>query len=367
MTRSRHTGGRQGDRRVTARGINVNVTLLFSLAKHAAVMDAYVAGLEERVRRGLPIDYLASVASFFSSAWTQQSTACSTSAAGATSPGARRSQTRGSPSPTRRTSRRALRCARPGRASPQRVLWASTGTKDARYGDVKYVEELAGRGVVNTMPPGTLAAFRDHGRVADALAGSEDAARAALAEPTAAGITSMWSPHGCSMTASPRSGLDARAARRPGLSPRIHPTTGEVMKRLATTVTQHPVRVLLVRPVALVALLALTSPGGVAERADVMKADQTAFLPDRYESVRAAQLEKRGFPAPDGATATIVVRRRDHARLSASDIARAGRLAQTLATVHGVPTRQPTAAASPRTARCCSARCCSTAPPSTRS
>ena len=108
------------------------------------------------------------------------------------------------------------------------------------------------------------------------------------------------------------------------------------MKRLATTVTQHPVRVLLVWLVAIVALLALTSPGGIAERADVMKADQTAFLPDRYESVRAAQLEKRGFPAPDGATATIVVRRRDHARLSGPDIAGAGRLAQTLTTVHGV-------------------------------
>jgi RND superfamily putative drug exporter len=69
------------------------------------------------------------------------------------------------------------------------------------------------------------------------------------------------------------------------------------MHRLATAVTQHPVRVLLIWLVAIAALLALTSPGGVAERADVMKSDQTAFLPDRYESVRAAQLEQRGFPA----------------------------------------------------------------------
>jgi RND superfamily putative drug exporter len=108
------------------------------------------------------------------------------------------------------------------------------------------------------------------------------------------------------------------------------------MKRLATTVTQHPVRVLIVWLVAVAALTALTSPVGVAERGDVMKTDQTAFLPDRYESVRAAQLETRGFPAPAGATATVVMRRRDHAPLSAADIAGAGRLAQTLATVRGV-------------------------------
>ena len=303
-------------------------------------MDAYVAGLEERVRRGLPVDYLASVASFFvSRVDTAVDHLLARARPQATSPGAPRSQTHGSPTRTRTHLFAGERFAAlaPDGAWPQRVLWASTGTKDPRYGDVKYVEELAGRGVVNTMPPATLAAFRDHGRVADALTGSEDAARAALAELTAAGIdldvvTARLLDDGvAAFAASMR-----RAARRPGLSPRIHPTTGEVMKRLATTVTQHPVRVLLVWLVALVALLALTSPGGVAERADVMKADQTAFLPDRYESVRAAQLEQRGFPAPDGATATIVVRRRDHARLSASDIARASRLAQTLTTVHGV-------------------------------
>ena len=99
------------------------------------------------------------------------------------------------------------------------------------------------------------------------------------------------------------------------------------MKRLGATVTRHPVRVVLVWLVAVVALLGLTSPGGVVERADVMKSDQTAFLPDRYESVRAAQLEQRGFPTPDGATASLVVRRRDNAALTSADIAAASRLA----------------------------------------
>jgi transaldolase len=68
------------------------------------------------------------------------------------------------------------------------VLWASTGTKDPRYSDVKYVDELAGPGVVNTMPPGTLAAFRDHGCPADALTGTAAAASATLRELSAAGI-----------------------------------------------------------------------------------------------------------------------------------------------------------------------------------
>jgi transaldolase len=67
-------------------------------------------------------------------------------------------------------------------------VWASTDTKDARYSDLKYVEELAGPGVINTLPPATLAVFRHHGRVADVLTGSAPAARAALAEIAAAGI-----------------------------------------------------------------------------------------------------------------------------------------------------------------------------------
>src|SRR3954447_1076370 len=108
------------------------------------------------------------------------------------------------------------------------------------------------------------------------------------------------------------------------------------MKRLATTVIRHPVRVVIVWIIAVFAVTALTSPIGVAQRADVMKDDQTAFLPDRYESVRAAQLERRGFPQPNGATATIVLRRRDHAPLTRADIAGASQLARSLAPVPGV-------------------------------
>jgi RND superfamily putative drug exporter len=108
------------------------------------------------------------------------------------------------------------------------------------------------------------------------------------------------------------------------------------MKRLATTVTRHPVRVLIVWLLAVAALLALTSPGSVVDRADVMRSDQTEFLPDRYESVRAAQLEQRGFPTPEGASATIVLRRHDKGRLTRADVSAGSSFARSLATVNGV-------------------------------
>jgi transaldolase len=176
--------------RVTADGINVNVTLLFGLAAHAAVMEAYVAGLEERLRRGLSVDHVASVASFFVSRVDtavdrllaergRDDLAGRAAVANARLAYARAAELFGG--------ERFADLRRAG-ARPQRLLWASTGTKDARYRDVKYVEELAGPGVVNTMPPATLAGFRDHGRVADALTGSTPAARAALADIAAAGV-----------------------------------------------------------------------------------------------------------------------------------------------------------------------------------
>ena len=177
-------------RRVTADGINVNVTLLFGLDAHAAVMAAYVAGLEERLRRGLPVDRVASVASFFVS---RVDTAVDRLlaergrddlAGRAAVANARLAYARAA---TLFGGERFVRLRRAG-ARPQRLLWASTGTKDERYGDVKYVEELAGPGVVNTMPLATLAAFRDRGHVRDALTGSAPVARATLADIAAAGV-----------------------------------------------------------------------------------------------------------------------------------------------------------------------------------
>jgi transaldolase len=182
--------GVEAIRRVTADGINVNVTLLFGLDAHAAVMAAYVAGLEERLRRGLPVDHVASVASFFVS---RVDTAVDRLLA---ERGREDLAGRAAVANARLAYARAAElfdgdrfaALRDAGAAPQRLLWASTGTKDPRYSDVKYVEELAGPGVVNTMPPATLAAFRDHGRAADALTGSALAARATLAAIAAAGV-----------------------------------------------------------------------------------------------------------------------------------------------------------------------------------
>jgi transaldolase len=177
-------------RRVTADAINVNVTLLFGLDAHAAVMAAYVAGLEERLRLGLPVDHVASVASFFVS---RVDTAVDRLlaergrddlAGRAAVANARLAHARAA---ALLSGERFAELRRAG-ARPQRLLWASTGTKDPRYSDVKYVEELAGPGVINTMPPATLAAFRAHGRAADTLTGSAPAASAALDELAAAGV-----------------------------------------------------------------------------------------------------------------------------------------------------------------------------------
>jgi len=150
-----------------AEGINVNVTLLFSVARHRAVIDAYLRGLEQRVDRGLPVDRIASVASFFVSRvdskidpWLDaagappevRSTAAIANAC--TAYDAFEGAFRGA---------RWDRLARAG-ARVQRPLWASTSTKDPRLPDVYYVEALIAPRTVNTLPPVTLEAYRDHGR-----------------------------------------------------------------------------------------------------------------------------------------------------------------------------------------------------------
>jgi transaldolase len=155
-------------RRVTADGINVNVTLLFGLDAHAAVMAAYIEGLQQRVRQGLPVDHVASVASFFVSRVDtavdrllaergRDDLAGRAAVANARLAYARAAALFGG--------ERFAALRRAG-ARPQRLLWASTGTKDPRYRDVKYVEELAGPGVINTMPP-AREFFTEHGRWPD--------------------------------------------------------------------------------------------------------------------------------------------------------------------------------------------------------
>lgn len=155
-----------------AAGVNVNVTLLFGVQRYREVADAFVRGLEQRAATGAPLDHVASVASFFLSRIDtlvdQRLDAMSTGTSrhplrGAAAIASARLAYQHYKQWTAGARWQAL--AAQG-ARSQRLLWASTGTKDPDYSDVKYVEALIGPDTVNTLPPDTLAAYRDHGRPA---------------------------------------------------------------------------------------------------------------------------------------------------------------------------------------------------------
>jgi transaldolase/glucose-6-phosphate isomerase len=176
-------------RKAIAAGVNINVTLIFSLARYAEVMDAYLGGLEDRAAAGHPIDHIASVASFFVS----------------------RVDTKIDPklpdgSPLK--GKAAIANAKlayeefhktfaGGRweklkvkgARVQRPLWASTSTKNPAYPDTIYVDNLIGPETVNTVPPATLDAFKDHGKAEMTLMRDLDQAQEDINQLEAAGIS----------------------------------------------------------------------------------------------------------------------------------------------------------------------------------
>jgi transaldolase len=164
--------------RSIADGINVNVTLLFGLERYRQVIDAFLGGLERRLEQGFPISSLASVASFFVSRVDAKvdpmldqrgNSALRGKIAIANACLAYRTFRESS------ATERWARLAEAG-ARPQRPLWASTSTKDPRYPDVYYVEALVAPESVNTLPPETLEAYRDHGSPEVRIdAGMEDA------------------------------------------------------------------------------------------------------------------------------------------------------------------------------------------------
>jgi transaldolase/glucose-6-phosphate isomerase len=177
-------------REATAAGISVNITLIFSVKVYAQVIDAYLAGLGERVAKGLPIAQLHSVASFFVS---RVDTAVD-----------KRLEARGNKvllgKIANANAKEAYQLFVQTIASPrwraleakgatrQRPLWASTGTKNKAYRDLLYVEPLIGKDTVNTMPLATLQALNDHGKVGDTIGQGLDEARAQLSALDAAGI-----------------------------------------------------------------------------------------------------------------------------------------------------------------------------------
>jgi transaldolase/glucose-6-phosphate isomerase len=172
-------------------GLNVNVTLLFAREMYAAAADAYLAGLEARAARRQDISRVASVASFFISRIDAAVEERLTSEEARTALRGRVAVANAALAYEhyRRvaSSGRWARLAALG-AQTQRLLWASTGSKDARMRDVVYIEELIAPDTVNTVPPATLDAFRDHGQPRPSLAAHAATARATLRELAEAGV-----------------------------------------------------------------------------------------------------------------------------------------------------------------------------------
>ncbi|HWL40854.1 MAG TPA: transaldolase [Gemmatimonadaceae bacterium] len=188
-------------RRLIAAGINVNITLLFAIEAHERVIEAYMAGLEDRVKANEPIDGLASVASFFVSRVDteidKRLDALAARAAPAEQERLRLLKGRAAIANAKLAYRlfgekfsgpRWQALASKG-ARVQRPLWASTSTKNPDYRDVMYVEELIGPDTVNTMPPATIGAFADHGVVERTVDRRLSAAEGLLREIEAAGIS----------------------------------------------------------------------------------------------------------------------------------------------------------------------------------
>jgi transaldolase len=173
---------------LTARGVNVNVTLLFSVARYEQVIDAYVRGLERRVAAGEPVDAIASVASFFVSRVDTKADALLPAGSPLRGRVAIANAQRAFGRYQARFADERWLSLRAAGARPQRPLWASTGTKDPAYSDVLYVEQLIAPGVINTMPAATLRAFADHGRAVRALGASTAASEQILREAHDAGL-----------------------------------------------------------------------------------------------------------------------------------------------------------------------------------
>jgi transaldolase len=180
-------------RRLIARGININVTLLFARAAYRAVAQAYIDGLEQFAAAGGDPARVASVASFFVSRIDSALDAeieRRAAAADAEAAALRVLSGRIAIANAKLAYADAAEIYAQPRwgalaqrgAHPQRLLWASTGTKNPVYRDTLYVETLIGADTVNTVPPATLDAFRDHGVARSTLAAGLDEARQVFAE-----------------------------------------------------------------------------------------------------------------------------------------------------------------------------------------
>ena len=176
-------------RKLISEGISVNVTLLFSVARYKDVVEAFLMGLEDRLDRGESVSGISSVASFFVSR-------VDTAIDPRLENGAEELRGRVAIANARVAYGHFLGIfdgprferLRAAGAQEQRLLWASTGTKNPEYSDVLYVESLVGPRTVNTMPPATYDAFKDHGTVAAQLAERVTEAASVIGRLEVAGI-----------------------------------------------------------------------------------------------------------------------------------------------------------------------------------
>ncbi|MGH7669339.1 MAG: transaldolase, partial [Gemmatimonadaceae bacterium] len=192
--------GAKAVRQLTSEGINVNITLLFAIAAHERVIEAYMAGLEDRIASGHPIGGIASVASFFvSRVDTEVDLQLGALAQKSSDAGRQLGALHGRAAVAnaklayalfqQRFSSDRWRALQAKGGRLQRPLWASTSTKNPAYRDVMYVEDLVGPDTVNTMPPKTIEAFHDHGDVKRTVDADLDRARAEIAAVEKAGVS----------------------------------------------------------------------------------------------------------------------------------------------------------------------------------
>jgi transaldolase/glucose-6-phosphate isomerase len=195
--------GLEAIRQLTSEQINVNITLLFSQTVYEGVVEAYLSGLEDLIARGGDPKRVASVASFFVSRIDTAVDKLLTERLAQTGDDVERlalTNIRGKVAIANAKlayqqrykrlfagPRWAALCMKGAR--PQRLLWASTGTKNPNYSDALYVEELIGPDTINTMPPATMDAFRDHGSVRASLEEDLPGARDVMATLARLGIS----------------------------------------------------------------------------------------------------------------------------------------------------------------------------------
>jgi transaldolase/glucose-6-phosphate isomerase len=189
-------------RTLIGEGINVNITLLFSQKIYAEVADAFITGLEDLIAKGGDPHQVASVASFFVSridTLVDETIDARIAATADPAAKARLAALKGKVAIANAklayrlyqqlfSDERWQRLAQQG-AQTQRLLWASTGTKNKAYSDVLYIEELIGADTVNTVPPATMDAFRDHGRPRASLEEDTAGAEAVMAGLASAGVS----------------------------------------------------------------------------------------------------------------------------------------------------------------------------------